>query len=350
MTAPTVTGPAHDGPADDGPAHDGPAHDGPAHDGLAHDGLGPLLRWLPRQPDPVDLELVCAEHDRPGRGRAGRTVVQLDGCAATLAPSVHLELLAAGVSSLTVRLDECLAPEVALGVVDQANALLTAAGATVHVVAEVTGGVRRRVVHRTDDLPVPRRAVLGLRPGTRDAVVPRPVADPARAATALRVLAPAVATSPPAALSLLAAPGARLEVTGCTGCGTCVRSCPTAALSLRAGLPHPDGSVTQVLALAPVDCTGCDECLTACPEDAVRRVGELTWADVVRDGLVPLAEVRTVECRRCGAPVPAGGGGLCPVCAFRRSSPFGSLVFPEVPGPQNAAPAPTTAPRAPGAA
>jgi hypothetical protein len=47
----------------------------------------------------------------------------------------------------------------------------------------------------------------------------------------------------------------------CKSCGTCVRWCPTDALSLRGKLER--------VALDPAKCIGCGECLALCPFDAI---------------------------------------------------------------------------------
>jgi formate hydrogenlyase subunit 6/NADH:ubiquinone oxidoreductase subunit I len=52
-----------------------------------------------------------------------------------------------------------------------------------------------------------------------------------------------------------------LDETRCTGCGDCVRACPTTCLRMGEALPW--------LAL-PLDCVSCSLCCLICPADALR--------------------------------------------------------------------------------
>jgi MinD superfamily P-loop ATPase len=51
-----------------------------------------------------------------------------------------------------------------------------------------------------------------------------------------------------------------LDETRCTGCGDCVRVCPTACLRMAGALPW--------LAL-PLDCVSCAVCCLVCPAEAL---------------------------------------------------------------------------------
>ena len=52
-----------------------------------------------------------------------------------------------------------------------------------------------------------------------------------------------------------------LDETLCTGCGDCVRVCPTACLEMDGALPW---------LARPGDCTSCTLCALVCPADALR--------------------------------------------------------------------------------
>jgi formate hydrogenlyase subunit 6/NADH:ubiquinone oxidoreductase subunit I len=52
-----------------------------------------------------------------------------------------------------------------------------------------------------------------------------------------------------------------LDVTRCTGCGDCVRVCPTDCLEMDGPLPWLP---------RPHDCISCTLCVLVCPADALR--------------------------------------------------------------------------------
>ena len=133
-----------------------------------------------------------------------------------------------------------------------------------------------------------------------------------------------------------AAPRSRdLHSQGCTACGTCVRSCPTAALDLRQG---DAGTVTLTLDLAA--CIGCGRCQALCPVEAIHDVGPVTWAHLARESSTPLETICVQHCARCRTPF-GGEGELCQVCRMRRSDPFGSWLPPGYVAPRVYAPPPT---------
>lgn len=106
----------------------------------------------------------------------------------------------------------------------------------------------------------------------------------------------------------------RLTAEGCTACSTCVRACPTAALTLE---PSPDGS-DVTLTLLPDACVGCRQCLALCPVDALTDHGQLGWAGLLaQPSVAALETVEVKECARCRAPF-SGEVDLCQVA--RRSA------------------------------
>jgi formate hydrogenlyase subunit 6/NADH:ubiquinone oxidoreductase subunit I len=52
-----------------------------------------------------------------------------------------------------------------------------------------------------------------------------------------------------------------LDVARCTGCGDCVRACPTDCLEMDGPLPWLP---------RPDDCISCSLCVLVCPADALR--------------------------------------------------------------------------------
>ena len=300
-------------------------------------GLTPLLRWIGQQPDPVDLELACPEHPDPSRGRRAVSVVRMDVCLAALPPSAYLELVAVGVAGVSVRLDGCGTSEEAGRQVEAANRLLAACACSDRVeVTRAAPTAPPRVVHDLHSLPVGRRSLLLLAgPGGSRQTVARSGSERERALGALRSLSsgrePGRPGSPFPAddLAVLDAPSAVLSVTGCTGCGVCVRACPTGALRLHQVQSTDDVSVHHLsLRQMPADCLDCGECERLCPELAVTVVGRHSWAELLSCMPQFLMTRDMRACARCGgALVPVDVvGGLCPVCDYRRHNPFGSVL------------------------
>lgn len=100
-------------------------------------------------------------------------------------------------------------------------------------------------------------------------------------------------------------------VEGCTGCGTCVRVCPTGALT-EARLP-----TTMVLGVHPTACTGCGECVARCPEKVLAPA--VTVPGPHADRPVRLARVRLSRCGRCRGPLSPGEADLCSSCRAREA-------------------------------
>ena len=58
----------------------------------------------------------------------------------------------------------------------------------------------------------------------------------------------------------------------CTGCGTCVVTCPFNAIELQM---HGNGH--QVASVNVVQCKGCGSCVAACPSKAMQQRGFTDW-------------------------------------------------------------------------
>jgi NAD-dependent dihydropyrimidine dehydrogenase PreA subunit len=56
----------------------------------------------------------------------------------------------------------------------------------------------------------------------------------------------------------------------CNGCGTCVDTCPSAAVSLIEGRP---------VIVHPEDCAYCGDCEDLCPEGAISLPYEIVFAE-----------------------------------------------------------------------
>ena len=58
----------------------------------------------------------------------------------------------------------------------------------------------------------------------------------------------------------------------CTGCGTCIATCPFNAIELR-----KDGNERHVARVNAVQCKGCGSCVAACPNKAMQQRGYADW-------------------------------------------------------------------------
>ncbi len=270
-------------------------------------------RWVAQSPDPVAVELSCAEHPDPGPGTAAdHTAIRLRSCLAEVPTYAVLEVLSAGAPTVRLRLDGCLTPDPERWQLPVPRLVVVAAAPP----ADRAGRLRRPRVLDAGALPVPRRALLALDR-------PEPAAEGGtahqRLADALRELAPPDASAweqPGTALRLLAP--------DCTACGVCVRACPDQALSL-------DVDPTRALLVQqPALCSGCGDCVRCCPIDAVVPTGRHPWSVLRRTDSVVVAQVATSTCLRCGTAFPDDGTDWCPPCAFRRANPFGSILPAEL--------------------
>lgn len=283
-----------------------------------------MLRWLSAIDLPQRVILACADAPLPPIP-ADTAGVKLQGCVLGLGIELPVQLLAWGVGE--VQVVPCPADVVATAeLVESWRAVLDG------VVVATSAPVKRRRFRPGPvfDLarPVlPRRLAFGLRTGSG-----RPLDldldEPARALAALRILhgqgrarlPSPEATREPATAARQVAVG--LEAAGCTACGVCVRACPSGALELVAS----DG--VTVLRHAADRCRGHRSCIALCPQQALTVVAEWTTLDLASLGTAELARVETSECGRCGALHPAVEGALCPACAFRATSAFGSRLPP----------------------
>ena len=87
-----------------------------------------------------------------------------------------------------------------------------------------------------------------------------------------------------------------LDARRCTGCASCVQSCPTETLEAD------DKGGFRVFRYAHFQCICCGSCVNVCPEDAAELRHELSIKRLVQ--VFSKREIRTVElevCRSCGA-------------------------------------------------
>ena len=109
----------------------------------------------------------------------------------------------------------------------------------------------------------------------------------------------------------------------CTACGACARACPTGALSFERSKDAKNFS----LKFSAPKCIDCAVCVHVCAPSAVEIEHAPTFAQVFSQDTHTLLEGSLAKCARCGAPIAERPNiELCPVCEFRRQSPFGSML------------------------
>jgi ferredoxin len=312
-------------------------------------GVAALLKTVARLGAQGAIELVCAQH--PG-AETGPGVVdvalRINGCLAAVGPSIYASLFALGVSAVVVRLDACNAcpigqvlPHIRQNL-EKARRVLWPLGLDQQIVAtEDEPGLagRPRPLHDAAALPISRRRLLRMLAPQQDSGAAQPllpVDSP---------VAPAEKRVPPERLRLLAAlerlPAADPQALcpaplagqrfaritaneACTACGVCAQACPVGALQLE----FDDDPPRFRLRFAPAICTGCDACLHLCDADALDRGPVMSFAELLAAGWIEIASGAYRRCRKCGARFAgaAPADGLCPICAFRRTNPFGQRV------------------------
>lgn len=291
---------------------------------VAADDTRQLLRWLSAIDRPRRAIVTCADAVLPPIP-ADAVGVRLAGCVLGLRVGFPAQLLAWGVGE--VRVSSCPADARATeDLVESWGAILDG----VAIAPPAPEAVRRRRSGPILDLgrPVlPRRLAFGL-PGRTELPFDLDLDEAGRALAALRILQGqgrarlSSTTDPGAGAGTTDIVALGLSASGCTACGVCVRACPTGALELVSA-----GGVT-VLQHTADRCRAHRSCVDLCPQRALTAEAELTTLDVVSRGTVEVARVETSICRRCGAVHPALEGPLCPACAFRASSAFGSRLPP----------------------
>jgi len=115
----------------------------------------------------------------------------------------------------------------------------------------------------------------------------------------------------------------------CSACGTCVRACPSGALTLE----KDDDKQRFQLSCSVQACLACDACAHICPEQAITVNHEAAAEQILAASPeTTLYEDALAKCSRCTGYFAARSmqDGLCSVCAFRRKNPFISRMPPHL--------------------
>jgi ferredoxin len=293
--------------------------------------LTQLLRWAADEPEIPDIELVCAEHGDASRGSAHVAAVRVPGCLANVSMVSYLELLAAGIVHVALRIDECPQAAQVQRIAAEVCQFLEASGrdATLSCATEPSGR-RRRPEFDLRRLPMSRRRLLLLAVPKAHQVPDTTAPERERTVAALGKLHLRV-NHGQSALGTLPAPSADLVTSDCNGCGVCIRSCPTGALT-EGRESQEAGQAFQLLFSARL-CIDCQRCVSLCPEHALSRTGTASWEQLVEERQPRLLAIAQLQrCTRCHAMFrPTDGEQYCSVCTFRAANPFGSRVTSGIP-------------------
>ncbi len=280
--------------------------------------MADLLDWAARAGAGASVDLVCHEAEVAVVPSAeGAVVVRLTGCLGPAPLALPYELLGLGVAAVELRLDACSDPDA------DRWAGLVAAFAPDRVALRTEPPESDPEVEPVpaDRMPrLTRRGLLGM--FTQPSAGEPPTPEGTDHQRLRRALTSASVDDEAAARP---GPGWVLEAPECEFDAVCAQSCPEDALAVE----RRGGRST--LLLDPGACTGCGLCLRVCPTEALRVVGPNTWASLVADDRIEVASGTTRTCARCQVPFRARRAqDLCPTCAFRRANPFASALPDEV--------------------
>ncbi len=306
----------------------------------ADDDVSNLLNCATHVED-QSVELLCSLHPQPKTGSDSESIgIQIHGCLAGLGSGAYLTLYAVGLTRVISRTDAChtcawqsLGPEIHRQA-ERANRLLSAWGKsdTVTCSDEIKWPVGR-VIWDAKNPPLSRRDLFRMLARQGQITMARAMENglstsrrqPGR--DRLRLLS-AVSHLPAPSVSEAALNDfgfATLTISkSCTACGICAKACPTEALHFL----RNEEEMTFSISFSVQKCIGCDVCEHVCQPDAItinhaptfEQVFGATEPSVLQAG--PM-----VRCERCKTFMAAREGvTLCPLCEYRRTHPFGSLL------------------------
>jgi ferredoxin len=314
---------------------------------LADDEFAPLLAAAKRL-EGGPLELLCERNPRPALGVSREsTAIRIKGCLAGLGSGAYLALAAIGQQRILARTDACSAcewaslPGLVEAQVSHARQLLEGCGrdSSLACMPALEAPVERPFWEAANP-PLSRRDIFqtALRQGraTLARVVDewgttpaerQPGRDRLRLQNALKHLPASQPASRPARLgSLQGMDFAWVSVSeACTACGVCARICPTSALQF--GIYA--GETAFQLTFQAAKCVGCDMCVHVCGPAAMTIDHDPSFARIFSQENVIIYAGGLIKCKKCAAlTVALPGVELCPLCEFRRTHPFGSMLPP----------------------
>ena len=286
------------------------------------------------------VELLCGLHLHPETGMSSESIgIQIHGCLAGLGTGASLTLSALGLKRLALRTDVCsdckwhsLHSEIHLQT-ERATRLLSAweGDITITCLDKIESPVERPLWSAKNP-PLSRRDLFRMMAKQGQVALARAMENGTTASKRqpgrdrLRLLS-AVSHLPKSSstASLHEFGFASLTVSeSCTACGACGRACPTESLRFEKN----DETMTYSLTFLAQNCIDCDLCNRVCLPEAITLNHEPTIEQVfsVKESRV-VASGSLVRCERCKSLMAAHDGvKLCPLCEYRRTHPFGSMI------------------------
>lgn len=305
----------------------------------ADDDVSSLLNCVTHIED-QPVELLCGLHPHPEKGADPDAIgIQIHACLAGLGSGAYVTLSALGVARLILRTDACaackwhsLSPQIHRQI-EKANLFLSAweKKTAITCLDNIEVPVERPLWNAKNP-PLSRRDLFRMMAKQGKVAVARamekgisttkrqPGRDRLRLLSAVSHL-----PEPTSSINLREFGFATLSVSdSCTACGACGRACPTEALRFEKN----DEEMTYTLSFSAQKCIACDLCDHVCLPDAItldhapalQQVFEAEEPEIVGSGSL-------VQCERCKSLMAAREGmKLCPLCEYRRSHPFGSMI------------------------
>ena len=293
------------------------------------------------------LELLCERNPQAALGISeASTGIRVRGCLAGLGPGAYLALATFGLEHIRVRTDACSGckwgtlPRQVEVQVRQAQQLLEAWGKaeTLDCVSELESPVERPLWEATNP-PLSRRDMFRMLAQQGKVAMARAIENeqtkpghrPGR--DRLRLLGAVAhlpAPQPGYTGSIMDMDFAWVSVSEtCTACGVCAHVCPTSALQFEKN----EAEKAYTLTFSARNCIGCEMCMHVCAPSAVSVNHTPTFAQIFGEETMTLQEGELVKCERCGILMAAKPNvHLCPLCEYRQTHPFGSMLPPGLKG------------------
>lgn len=286
------------------------------------------------------IELLCGIHPHPESGADSESIgIQIHGCLAGLGTGTSLILSALGLNLITLRTDACpackwhsLHSKIHLQI-EKANRFLFTwdRSGTVSCLDEIESPMERPLWNAKNP-PLSRRDLFRMMARQGQVALARAMENDVTASKRqpgrdrLRLVSAVSYLPEPSSATCLDEFGfATVSASeSCTACGTCGRACPTEALRFE----KDEETMTFSIAFSARDCIGCDLCEQVCLPNAITLNHAPNFEQVFGVKEPVIAESGTmVRCERCKTLMAEREGvKLCPLCEYRRTHPFGSML------------------------